>query len=162
MHFRGVSNSRGYRVIRRLAYVMGHLVACAALLATDEGALRAVRAGPPSSTAAENFFWRRDGHVSRLRDPLPAVKLKFILCSGPRSIVDQFFAHYRHPERDRLRELVQLSTVVSFGAVFPIGLFCSVIWMPPGVSYTWLSYQFYIVLALLVMRYYDYGKRCDH
>lgn len=73
MRFRGVSNSRGYRAIRRLAYAMGHLVACAALLATDE---RALRAGPPSSTAAENSFWRRDGHVSRLRDPLPAVKSK--------------------------------------------------------------------------------------
>lgn len=30
--------------------------------------------------------------------------------------------------------------------------------MPPGVSYTWLSYQLYIVLALLVTRYYDYGN----
>jgi hypothetical protein len=73
LRFRGVSNSRGYRVIRRLAYAMGHLVACAALLATDA---RALHAGPPRSTPTENSFWRRDGHVSRLQDPLPAVKSK--------------------------------------------------------------------------------------
>jgi hypothetical protein len=78
----------------------------------------------------------------------PQSNRKFILCSGPRSVVDQFFVHYGHPERNRLRELVQLSIAVSFGAVFPIGLFCTVIWMPPGVSYSWLSYQLYTVCQM--------------
>ena len=52
LRFRGVSKSRSYRVIRRLAYAMGHLVACAALLATDA---RALHAGPPSSNRASRL-----------------------------------------------------------------------------------------------------------
>lgn len=83
----------------------------------------------------------------------PQSEGNFILITGPRLVVDQFFVHYGHPVRNRARELVQLVIVVMLGAVFPFGLFCSVIWMSIEVQYVWLCYQLYVVLATLVARY---------
>jgi len=77
----------------------------------------------------------------------------FMLFSGPRSVVDQFFIHYGHPLRNRFREIVQLVIIVLFGAIFPFGLFFSVIWMPRTIQYVWLCYQLYVVLTMIVARY---------
>jgi hypothetical protein len=78
----------------------------------------------------------------------------FMLFTGPPSVVRQFFVHYGHPMRNRFREMVQLVIIVLFGAIFPFGLFCSVIWMPLTMQYTWLCYQMYVVLTMLVTRYF--------
>lgn len=87
----------------------------------------------------------------------PSSDGNFMLISGPRPLVEQFFTHYGHPARDRLREVIQLAVVVISGAFFPFGLFCSVIWMPIDVQYFWLCYQLYVVFAMLVVRYGNVG-----
>jgi len=78
----------------------------------------------------------------------------FMLLTGPRAVVDQFFVHYGHPERSRFREIAQLIIIVLMGAFFPFGLFVSAIWMPLKMQYAWLCYQLYVILAMLVARYY--------
>lgn len=87
----------------------------------------------------------------------PSSDGNFMLISGPRPLVEQFFTHYGHPKRDRLREVIQLAVIVISGAFFPLGLFCSVIWMPIDVQYFWLCYQLYVVFAMLVVRYSNVG-----
>ncbi|KAI2352332.1 hypothetical protein LOY95_003363 [Ophidiomyces ophidiicola] len=82
----------------------------------------------------------------------------FMLFSGPPALVQQFFRHYAHPVRCRPRELLQLAIVALFAALFPIGLFCSVLWMPAPVQYTWTCYQLYIVLAMHLVRYTTYAR----
>ena len=59
----------------------------------------------------------------------------FLVVEGKESVVLQFFRHYGHPIRNRARELIQISIVVAFGLVFPIGLMCSLIWMPVVLQY---------------------------
>jgi len=76
---------------------------------------------------------------------------------GPPSLVLQFFRHYGHPQRDRVREVLQLAVVCAFILLFPVGLLCSTMWMPVGVQYAWLSWQLYVVLALHVSRYSNVG-----
>jgi hypothetical protein len=77
----------------------------------------------------------------------------FIILTGPPALVLQFFRHYGHPVRNRLCEILQLGVVMAFACLFPIGLFCSSIWMPTPVQYAWLYYQLYVVLAMHFMRY---------
>ncbi|KAL9477540.1 hypothetical protein ACSS6W_007381 [Trichoderma asperelloides] len=83
----------------------------------------------------------------------PQYEGNFMLLTGPKSVVQQFFVHYGHPERNRFREAVQIAMVVLFGLLFPLGLFFSVIWMPIAVQKIWVCYQFYSGLAMIVLRY---------
>jgi len=77
----------------------------------------------------------------------------FLIIEGKESAVMQFFQHYGHPIRNRLRETIQIAIVVALGLIFPIGLVCSLLWMPAGLQYVWLSYQLYATIALYVARY---------
>lgn len=77
----------------------------------------------------------------------------FLVIEGKESAVLQFFRHYGHPIRNRSREIIQISIVVAFGLVFPIGLMCSIIWMPVGLQYVWLGYQLYATLAMYMYRF---------
>lgn len=77
----------------------------------------------------------------------------FLVIEGKESAVLQFFRHYGHPIRNRARELTQISIVVAFGLAFPIGLMCSIIWMPIGLQYVWLGYQLYATLAMYLYRF---------
>jgi hypothetical protein len=80
----------------------------------------------------------------------PSSHGNFILITGPSTLVPQIF---RHPIRNRFRELVQVVIVVAYGCLFPAGLLCSMVWMPLAVQYAWLSYQLYAVPAMHVARY---------
>lgn len=77
----------------------------------------------------------------------------FLVIEGKESAVLQFFRHYGHPIRNRAREIAQISIVVAFGLAFPIGLMCSLIWMPVGLQYVWLGYQLYATLAMYIHRF---------
>ena len=77
----------------------------------------------------------------------------FIIIEGKESAVLQFFRHYGHPIRNRKRELIQISIIVAFGLVFPIGLMCSIIWMSVELQYVWLGYQLYATLAMYMYRF---------
>ncbi|KAI0454255.1 hypothetical protein F5B21DRAFT_504541 [Xylaria acuta] len=82
----------------------------------------------------------------------------FMLLTGPSTLVLQFFRHYGHPKRDRLREVVQLASVVLFFCVFPLELVVSIVWMPVHLQYVWLGYQIYVVFAMHVSRYSFFGN----
>ncbi|KAJ9653652.1 hypothetical protein H2198_007203 [Neophaeococcomyces mojaviensis] len=88
----------------------------------------------------------------------PSSEGSFMLITGPPSVVLQFFRHYGHPVRNRFRELLQLCIVVMYGCYFPIGLLCSVCWMPIDIQYAWLSYQIYVVLSMHLIRYTHSGS----
>lgn len=77
----------------------------------------------------------------------------FMLITGPSEVVRQFLRHYGHPQRHRLREVVQIAIIVSFGCLFPLGLLCAGIWMPNDIQYVWVCYQVYVVIAMYVSRY---------
>ena len=77
----------------------------------------------------------------------------FLVIEGKESAILQFFRHYGHPIRNRAREITQISIVVAFGFLFPIGLICSLIWMPVGMQYVWLVYQLYATLAMYIQRF---------
>ena len=77
----------------------------------------------------------------------------FLVIEGKESAVLQFFRHYGHPIRSRGREVIQISIVVAFGLVFPIGLMCSIIWMSVGLQCVWLGYQLYATLAMYMYRF---------
>jgi len=74
---------------------------------------------------------------------------------GKESVVLQFFRHYGHPIRSRVREVTQFIIVVCFGLNFSVGLVASIIWMPLSVQYLWLGYQLYATLAMYIYRYAD-------
>lgn len=84
-----------------------------------------------------------------VRDPRTGI----FLLEGTDAAVLQFFRHYGHPRRDRVRETALFGVVAALGLAFPLGLVCSVLWMPPAVQYVWLSYQLYATLAMHVYRY---------
>lgn len=88
----------------------------------------------------------------------PRSEGSFMVVTGPPALVLQFVRHYGHPIRNRFREVVQLSTIIAFALQFPLGLFCSSLWMPVEVQYVWLSYQLYVVLAMHVVRYSVAGR----
>ncbi|KAL4908409.1 hypothetical protein BDW74DRAFT_100438 [Aspergillus multicolor] len=77
----------------------------------------------------------------------------FLLIEGPKDLILQFFRHYGHPIRNRVRESVQLATIVGMGFVFPVGLVCSSVWMPVWLQYLWLGYQLYTTLAMHIYRF---------
>lgn len=81
----------------------------------------------------------------------------FMLLTGPPALVLQFVRHFGHPVRSRWRELAQMACVAAFGSFFPIGLMCSMVWMPLPVQCVWLSYQIYLVVAMHVARYTQSG-----
>ncbi|RYP55143.1 hypothetical protein DL768_000262 [Monosporascus sp. mg162] len=83
----------------------------------------------------------------------PQSEGNFMLLSGPPALVLQFFRHYGHPKRDRLREVVQLLCVIISGCQFPAELLCSMIWMPSEIQNIWLAYHLYVVIAMHVSRY---------
>ena len=77
----------------------------------------------------------------------------FLVVKGKESAVLQFFRHYGHPIRNRTLEITQIAIVVAFGLAFPLGLMCSLIWMPVGLQYVWLGYQLYATLAMYIYRF---------
>ncbi|CAG8953822.1 hypothetical protein HYFRA_00006714 [Hymenoscyphus fraxineus] len=79
----------------------------------------------------------------------------FLVIEGDENIILQFFRHYGHPIRNRFREVSQIIIIVAFGALFPIGTICSILWMPIGLQYTWLAYQLYATLAMYVYNFSD-------
>ena len=83
----------------------------------------------------------------------PAELGVFLVITGPPALVLQFFRHYGHPERDRVKELIQLANVTMCGSLFPIGLLCCVAWLPVQLQYVWLSYQMYAVTAMYLTRF---------
>lgn len=83
----------------------------------------------------------------------PQSESSFMVVTGPPALLLQFFRHYGYPIRNQFREIVQLSTIVAFALQFPLGWFCSSMWMTVEVQYVWLSYQLYVVLAMHIVRY---------
>ncbi|KAL8358544.1 hypothetical protein RB601_009774 [Gaeumannomyces tritici] len=81
----------------------------------------------------------------------------FMVLTGPPSLVLQFMRHYGHPVRNRSLEVIQLIIIVTFAALFPIGLFCSAMWMEPDVQYAWCGYQLYVAVFMHVARYSSVG-----
>lgn len=77
----------------------------------------------------------------------------FQVIEGDESLVVQFFRHYGHPIRSRGREILQMTIVTGFGLLFPVGLLCSLLWMPTGMQTVWLSYQLYTTLALHIYHF---------
>lgn len=77
----------------------------------------------------------------------------FLVVEGKESAVLQFFRHYGHPIRNRTLEITQITIVVAFGLAFPLGLMCSLIWMPVRLQYVWLGYQLYATLAMYIYRF---------
>jgi hypothetical protein len=79
----------------------------------------------------------------------------FPLIEGPEHVVRKFFKHWGHPLRqsnmDRYRELGGIALVVAFVFHFPIGLL-SMLWANQPVQIIWLSYQFYTIIAMHIMR----------
>ena len=100
----------------------------------------------PSSSAASDPLQDFEIHC-------PSLTGSFMLITGPPTLVLQFFRHYGHPVRNRARELVQILVIILYGSLFPVGLLCSVLWMPVTIQYVWLCYQIYAVLAMYVARY---------
>lgn len=112
------------------------------------------------------FTIPREGLISKVssvteRDkPLKTVKFEvhlrghgFLVIEGEDTAVLQFFRHYGHPVRHRARELIQICIVILFGCVFPSGMLCALVWMPPNLQYLWLGYQLYATIAMHVQRY---------
>ena len=77
----------------------------------------------------------------------------FQVIEGEESLVVQFFRHYGHPIRSRGREVLQMTIVTCFGLLFPVGLICSLLWMPAGMQTVWLSYQLYTTIALHIYHF---------
>ncbi|KAJ4152246.1 hypothetical protein NW754_004041 [Fusarium falciforme] len=69
-----------------------------------------------------------------------------------------FVRHYGHPVRDRFREVFQLIVIMALASHFPLGLFCSFVWMDEKLQYVWLCYQLYLVLAMHIVRYSTLGR----
>ncbi len=76
-----------------------------------------------------------------------------LVIKGKETAVLQFFRHYGHPIRSRAREILQISIIVTFGLLFPLGLVCSLIWMPVELQYVWIGYQLYATIATYVYRF---------
>lgn len=86
----------------------------------------------------------------------------FLLIKGPKPLVQQFFQHYGHPDRDgtsfpgnRSREVLAMVLLYCFVFNFPAGL-VFIFWMKSSVQYLWLAYQLYAVLAMHLVRILDW------
>ncbi|MCJ1240310.1 hypothetical protein MMC14_008311 [Varicellaria rhodocarpa] len=77
----------------------------------------------------------------------------FLIIEGEEAVIFQFFRHYGHPIRHRIRETVQMGIIIALGCLFLIGLMCSILWMSAQVQFVWLGYQLYATLAMFVYRY---------
>ncbi|KUI67825.1 hypothetical protein VM1G_03517 [Cytospora mali] len=79
----------------------------------------------------------------------------YLVITGPRPVVTQFFRHYGHPTRytnlGRFREVISIVVIYSFVLYFPAGLITN-IWMSSPIIYLWLAYQLYAVLAMHIVR----------
>lgn len=79
----------------------------------------------------------------------------YLVITGPRSVVTQFFRHYGHPLRDirsgRWREVICITISYCFVLYFPVGLAAN-LWLSDRLQYLWLSYQLYAVLAMHLLR----------
>ncbi len=75
----------------------------------------------------------------------------FIIITGPELLVKQFFRHYGHPQRDRIREGACMILVAASMLIFPAGvlLFAQA---SQDLQWVWLGYQLYVVLAMLLYR----------
>ncbi|KAI6089417.1 hypothetical protein F4821DRAFT_275885 [Hypoxylon rubiginosum] len=76
----------------------------------------------------------------------------FFLIYGPRDLVLQFFRHYGHPVRNRLRELICMFTIILFLFVYPAGIL-AFIFAPTKVQWIWLGYMLYAMVAMQVYRF---------
>lgn len=83
----------------------------------------------------------------------PPIEGRLMMITGPPSVVNQFFRHYGHPVRNRIREVIQIAIVVAFGLYFPVSLLCSVLWMPLIIQYVWTIWEVCLVIAMHVDRY---------
>ncbi|KAL8670782.1 MAG: hypothetical protein Q9168_004704 [Polycauliona sp. 1 TL-2023] len=83
----------------------------------------------------------------------------FLLVEGKESTVLQFFRHYGHPIRNRAREVLQITTILGLGLVFPIGLMTSLLWMSVELQYLWLGHQLYATMAMYVYRFTRHHQR---
>ncbi|KAJ4176416.1 hypothetical protein NW767_015454 [Fusarium falciforme] len=88
----------------------------------------------------------------------PQSEGSFMVVTGPPTLVLQFVRHYGHPVRDRFREVFQLIVIMALASHFPLGLFCSFVWMDEKLQYVWLCYQLYLVLAMHIVRYSTLGR----
>lgn len=83
----------------------------------------------------------------------------FVLIQAPKALGFQFFRHFGHPERsqrphDRWKERVSMALVAAVGSYFPI-VWIAFAFAPNSIRLTWICYQLYLLLALLVLRYGD-------
>lgn len=95
----------------------------------------------------------------------------FLLIEAPAPVAKQFFRHYGHPHRggmaglvkDRWREVACIAVTYAFVVYFPAGLILS-IWMDERMQYLWLAYELYAVLAMHILRLFDWqgSGRTEH
>lgn len=84
---------------------------------------------------------------------MPLETGSFLILTGPSALILQFFRHYGHPKRSRIREVVQLALVVASAVLFPLGLLFSITIMSNTTQYFWVSHQMYLVVAMYISRY---------
>lgn len=86
----------------------------------------------------------------------------YLVITGPRSVVTQFFRHYGHPLRNtgsgRWREIISIIIIYAFVLYFPVGLAAN-LWLSDRLQYLWLSYQLYTVFAMHLLRLIGW-QRC--
>lgn len=94
-------------------------------------------------------------HIENYQLVDPQDQRFYLVITGPRSVVTQFFRHYGHPlrhtESGRWREVISISIIYAFVLYFPVGLAAN-LWLPERLQYLWLSYQLYTVFAMHVLR----------
>jgi hypothetical protein len=146
-----------------LAPLMLKLVS--ASLAADRHPLEIPVSALRSQSVQSSKGSRGQHHIIKKDDEkalLPSRQKKFeinglphgmLIIEGDENLILQFFRHYGHPIRNRFREYAQIIIIIQFGFIFPIGLLCSLLWMPIGIQYIWMSYQLYATCAMHVYRY---------
>ena len=109
------------------------------------------REGLESLSQLENQGPLTTHETFRISDPSHG----YLVITGPRPVVTQFFRHYGHPTRfkslGRYREVLSIVIIYSFVLYFPVGLVAN-IWMDSSIQYLWLAYQLYTVLAMHIIR----------
>lgn len=83
----------------------------------------------------------------------------FVLIQAPEALGTQFFHHFGHPQRsklssDRWNERVSMGLVIVVGAYFPIS-WVAFAFAPQALRWTWVCYQLYVLVTLLVLTYWD-------
>ena len=77
----------------------------------------------------------------------------FVIIEASEALALQFFRHYGHPVRSKIREKIQIAIVVAFTLLFPLGLVTSTLWMSDALQKTWVGYQLYATMAMYAYRY---------